>query len=62
MLSLKCGSALDTMSSKPAVQPGCVQLAVGTGTGASSYIFVYSHFSEPGLHFNKGVTSMYLSH
>lgn len=34
----------------------------GTGTGASFYIFVYSHFSEAGLHFNKGVTRVYLRH
>ncbi|XP_009576873.1 PREDICTED: ephrin type-A receptor 6-like, partial [Fulmarus glacialis] len=45
------------MSSEPAAQPGCAQPAAGTSTGASFYVFVYSHFSEAGLHFNKGVTA-----
>lgn len=41
LLSLKCGSALDTMSSEPGVQPVCAQLAVGLAPALLS-MFLYT--------------------
>lgn len=45
------------MSSERAAHPDHAQTVVETDSGTSFWvrIFVYSHFSEAGLHFNKGV-------